>query len=499
MSSTSQHIVQTLWRYCNILRDDGLSYPDYVEQLTYLLFLKMAQEQQHSNGGSSVIPSDWNWNSLIETQDNAELHEHYTRMLEALSDGPGTLGVIFKGATNKITDPAKLSLLVNDLIGRQTWSSLDADVKGDAYEGLLEKNAQDTKSGAGQYFTPRPVIHAVMEVIGPRPDDTICDPACGTAGFLLAGIQSMRRHREKLTTSQRERIRLHAVRGVELVPAVARLAAMNLFLHGVGPVGDEAPPPIMVTDSLRADPGDRYSIVVTNPPFGRKSSVTVLTDADDRRIQELTVKRSDFCATTSNKQLNFLQHVVTILAPSGRAAVVVPDNVLFEGGAGAQVRRRLIDECNVHTLLRLPPGIFYAGGVKANVLFFDKPKAGDSIRTERLWVFDLRSNFRFSLRSNPIVRADLDEFVHCYKAQDVENRRATWSQKKPAGRWRAFQYKELVARKDMNLDISWIPVGTQLDSSNLDPSELAAGIVKDLRLALSELESISAEIPPKGA
>ena len=339
MLNTSQQIVQTLWRYCNILRDDGLSYPDYVEQLTYLLFLKMAQEQQHSNGGSNVIPPDWNWDSLVETEDNAELHTHYTRMLEALSGGPGTLGIIFKGAKNKITDPAKLSLLVNDLIGKQTWSSLDADVKGDAYEGLLEKNAQDTKSGAGQYFTPRPVIRAVMEVIRPGPSDTICDPACGTGGFLLAGVESMRRYGGNITTTQRKHIRLHAVCGVELVAAVARLAAMNLFLHGVGPIGDEAPPPIVVADSLRTDPGDRYSIVVTNPPFGRRSSVTVLSDADDRRVRELTLRRNDFSATTSNKQLNFLQHVLTILAPGGRAAVVVPDNVLFEGGAGAQVRR----------------------------------------------------------------------------------------------------------------------------------------------------------------
>ena len=498
MSNTSQQIVQTLWRYCNILRDDGLSYPDYVEQLTYLLFLKMAHEQQHSGEGSNVIPSGWNWESLIETEDNVELHSHYTRMLEALSGGPGMLGIIFRGAKNKITDPAKLSLLVNDLIGKQTWSSLDADVKGDAYEGLLEKNAKDTKSGAGQYFTPRPIIQAVMEVIRPRPTDTICDPACGTGGFLLAGVENIRGYGTNLSMAHQEHIRLHAVHGVELVPAVARLGAMNLFLHGVGPVGDEAPPPIIVADSLRADPGNRYSVVVTNPPFGRKSSVTVLSNADDHRVRELTLRRNDFSATTSNKQLNFLQHVVTILAPSGRAAVVVPDNVLFEGGAGAQVRRRLIDECNVHTLLRLPPGIFYAGGVKANVLFFDKPKAARGPRTERLWVYDLRSNFRFSLRSNPIARADLDEFVYCYNAENVEERRATWSKENLTGRWRAFQYDELVARKDTNLDISWIAVGTELDSPTVDPSELAEEIVKDLRLALSELESISAEVRPKG-
>lgn len=494
MSNTSQKIVQTLWRYCNLLRDDGLSYPDYVEQLTYLLFLKMAHEQSGRDDGPSIIPSGTDWSSLEGAKDKLELHSLYGRILGELSDGPGMLGIIFDGAKNKITDPAKLAILVNDLIGKQTWSSLDADVKGDAYEGLLEKNAQDTKSGAGQYFTPRPVVEAVIEVLRPQPTDTICDPACGTCGFLLAGIEAMRRSGKNLSRANHEHIRLRAVHGVELVPAVARLGAMNLFLHGVGPDGTEAPPPIVVSDSLRADPGKRYSIVVTNPPFGRKSSVTVLSDADDHRVGELTLRRNDFIATTSNKQLNFLQHVVTILAPSGRAAVVVPDNVLFEGGAGAAVRRRLIDDCNVHTLLRLPTGIFYAGGVKANVLFFDKMKESPGPNTETLWVYDLRTNFRFSLRSNPIVRTDLDEFIRCFSVGNLKERSPTWSEMNPSGRWRSFQYDELLKRKDTNLDISWLPLAHAASTSTEDPSQLAAAIVKDLKSALSELETISAEV-----
>lgn len=499
MSNTSQQIVQTLWRYCNILRDDGLSYPDYVEQLTYLLFLKMAYEQSGQDEGSGIIPRGLDWSILEGAEDKVELHSLYGRILGELSDGPGMLGIIFDGAKNKITDPAKLAILVNDLIGKQTWSSLDADVKGDAYEGLLEKNAQDTKSGAGQYFTPRPVVEAIMEVLRPQPTDTICDPACGTCGFLLAGIEAMRRNAKGLSKSRHDHIRLHAVHGVELVPEVARLGAMNLFLHGVGPVGTEAPPPIVVSDSLRADPGKRYSIVVTNPPFGRKSSVTVLSDADDHRVRELTLHRSDFIATTSNKQLNFLQHVVTILAPSGRAAVVVPDNVLFEAGAGAAVRRRLIHDCNVHTLLRLPTGIFYAGGVKANVLFFDKTAKSPGPNTEALWVYDLRTNFRFSLRSNPIVRTDLDEFIRCFSIDNLKERSPTWSAATPTGRWRAFQYDEILARKETNLDISWLPLAHADSSPPENPSQLAAEILKDLRSALSELETISAEIKPESS
>ena len=494
MSNASQHIVSTLWRYCNILRDDGLSYPDYVEQLTYLLFLKMAYEQRGSADKIDAIPHSHDWNSLISRTDKVGLQQHYAEILETLSGRLGMLGIIFSGAKNKIRDPAKLSLLVNDLIDKKNWTDLDADVKGDAYEGLLEKNAQDTKSGAGQYFTPRPVVDAVVDVIRPRVSERICDPACGSCGFLLASVRYIRTTTPNLDETQRDDIRLRTVEGSELVPAVARLGAMNLFLHGIGPIQNEAQPPITVCDSLQTDPGRRYDVVVTNPPFGRKSSVTVLREIGDGRAGDLTIERTDFWASTSNKQLNFLQHVVTVLGSPGRAAVVVPDNVLFEARAGEIVRRRLLRDCNVHTLLRLPTGIFYAGGVKANVLFFEKTRRGFRPQTERLWIYDLRTDFPVTLRTNPLQRSDLDEFVDCYRSEDLDGRRETWSRDNPRGRWRSFPYEEIAGRQNFNLDILWLRPGGEQVSELQSPGDLATEIVDDLRLALTGLESIAEDI-----
>ena len=284
-------------------------------------------------------------------------------------------------------------------------------MKGDAYEGLLEKNAQDVKGGAGQYFTPRPLISAIVDAVRPSPRETVCDPACGTGGFLLAAHDYIVHNNPTLDKDQKKHLKLKALHGIELVDGVARLCAMNLLLHGVGPSGDEATPPIKVDDSLRADPGGRFDVVLTNPPFGKKSSVLVVNEEGDQEREALTVVRDDFWASTSNKQLNFVQHVKTILKINGRAAVVVPDNVLFEGGAGETVRRKLLHECDVHTLLRLPTGIFYAQGVKANVLFFDRKAASETPWTKQLWIYDLRTNKHFTLKTNPLKRADLDEFV----------------------------------------------------------------------------------------
>lgn len=494
MSSASQYIVQTLWRYCNILRDDGLSYPDYVEQLTYLLFLKMAYEQRDCGDSRHVIPSAYNWSSLVSRRDKTELHRHYGRILSVLGGGSGMLGIIFEGAENKIRDPAKLSLLINDLIDKRNWSVLDTDVKGDAYEGLLEKNAQDTKSGAGQYFTPRPIIEAIIDVIGPKSGERICDPACGSCGFLLGAIEYIRKSKLELTDGEREDIRLNSVHGKELVPAVARLGAMNLYLHGIGPQGVEAVPPIAVGDSLLNDPRERYDVVVTNPPFGRRSSVTVLNEVDEERVRDLTVSRPDFWASTSNKQLNFLQHVNTILDTPGRAAIVVPDNVLFEEGAGEIVRRRLLDDCNVHTLLRLPSGIFYAGGVKANVLFFDKEDRGKEPATSAVWVYDLRTDVKVTLKSNPIRRSDLQEFVACCEAWNLERRRAGRSRGRETRRWRAFPYEEIVGRRACNWDITWDCGQREGGEELLSPAALASEIVDDLRMALVELESVAEEV-----
>ncbi len=491
MSNHSQQIVQKLWNYCNLLRDDGLSYGDYVEQLTCLLFLKMMHEQTGPPWRRpSPIPAGYDW-AALSAKDGDALEAQYRHTLEQLGKQSGMLGLIFRKAQNKIQDPAKLRRLIADLIDREQWMTLDADVKGDAYEGLLEKNAQDTKSGAGQYFTPRPLIQAIVDVIRPQPGETICDPACGTGGFLLAALDYISRHNQNLDKDQKRHLKLDALRGVELVDSVSRLCAMNLLLHGIGPTGEEAAPPIETNDSLRSDPGDRYEIVLTNPPFGKKSSVLVVNEGGDQERQSLTVVRDDFWTSTSNKQLNFVQHVKTILRISGRAAVVVPDNVLFEGGAGETIRRKLLEECDVHTLLRLPTGIFYAQAVKANVLFFDKkPNC-----TKELWIYDLRTNRHFTLKTNPLKRTDLDEFVDCYKPENRHYRQPAWSKENPDGRWRVFSYEELMQRDKVSLDIFWLKDESLEDSENLPaPHLIADEIAEDLRAALEQFEEITTDL-----
>ena len=345
---TNSQLVAKLWNYCNILRDDGLSYGDYVEQLTYLLFLKMADEQSRPPfKKASAIPKGFGWDVLVKL-DGDDLETHYRHTLEELGKRPGMLGVIFRKAQNKIQDPAKLRRLIADLIDKEQWSSLDVDVKGDAYEGLLQKNAEDVKGGAGQYFTPRPLIAAMVDCIAPRPGETICDPACGTGGFLLGAYNYLADPAHyKLDKAQKKALKSGTFHGIELVDGVTRLCAMNLLLHGIG--GDsESELPVATKDALRDKHGE-YDVVLANPPFGKKSSVTIVNDAGETSRESLTINRDDFWATTSNKQLNFVQHIFTILKQHGRAAMVVPDNVLFEGGAGETVRRELLKQADVHT------------------------------------------------------------------------------------------------------------------------------------------------------
>jgi type I restriction enzyme M protein len=490
MPNDAQQIVQKLWNYCHVLRDDGLSYGDYVEQLTCLLFLKMAHEQTQPPWSKlSPVPKDCDWPSLLK-RDGDELETHYRHVLEKLGKQLGMLGIIFRKAQNKIQDPAKLRRLIADLINEEQWSSLDADVKGDAYEGLLEKNAQDTKSGAGQYFTPRALIRAIVDVMQPGPDETLCDPACGTGGFLLATHDYIAKH-NKINKDQKRHLKLDALRGWEIVDSTARLCAMNLVLHGIG--GEESP--ISVDDALRADPGQRFSMVLTNPPFGRKSSITFVNGEGETEKETLTIVRDDFWASTSNKQLNFVQHVKTLLEVNGHAAVVVPDNVLFEGGAGEVVRRKLLHECDLHTLLRLPTGIFYAQGVKANVAFFDKKPGSPTAWTKKLWIYDFRTNQDFTLKTRPLKREDLDEFVEVFKPGARQERKATWSEKKPEGRWRAYGIDELLARDKVSLDIFWLKDESLEDSANLPaPDVIAAEIAEDLRAALEQFEAIQADL-----
>jgi type I restriction enzyme M protein len=493
---TGNQLVQKLWNYCNILRDDGLSYGDYVEQLTFLLFLKMAHEQTLPPWKrSSVVPKEYSWPTLL-SKSGDELEVHYRHALEQLGKSGGMLGLTFRKAQNKIQDPAKLERLIKELIDREQWLALDADVKGDAYEGVLEKNAQDVKGGAGQYFTPRALIRAIVDVVRPTPGELICDPACGTGGFLLAAHDYVAQHNPHLDKAQKKHLKLKALRGVELVDGVARLCAMNLMLHGVGPAGDEANPPVVGgKSSIDAPTNERFDVVLTNPPFGKKSSVMVVNEEGDQERQSLTVVRDDFWASTSNKQLNFVQHVKTILKINGRAAIVVPDNVLFEGGAGETVRRKLLHECDVHTLLRLPTGIFYAQGVKANVLFFDRKPASETPWTKEVWIYDLRTNQHFTLKTNPLKRSDLDEFVSCYHAENRHERKATWAAENPNGRWRSYSYEELIARDKANLDVFWLKDESLEDSDNLpDPAVIAAEIVEDLRAALEQFAEIEADL-----
>ncbi len=492
MSNQSSTIVQRLWNYCNVLRDDGVSYGDYVEQLTYLLFLKMDDENVRLlSKRQSSIPADLNWQSLLRLDGDA-LESHYRHILTKLGEGSGLIPVIFRKAQNKIQDPAKLRRLI-DLIDGETWTGLDLDVKGEIYEGLLEKNAQDIKSGAGQYFTPRPLIKAIVDVMAPRPGETIADPACGTGGFLLAAHDYVVERHKPLDREQWDHLRHKALQGWEIVDSAARLCVMNLYLHGIGANGGSSP--IHVADSLAADPGKRFNLVLTNPPFGKKSSVTFVSDEGEVKREAQTIVRDDFWTSTSNKQLNFVQHVKTILEMQGRAAVVVPDNVLFEGGAGETIRRKLLHECDVHTLLRLPTGIFYAQGVKANVLFFDRKPASETPWTKQLWIYDLRTNVNFTLKQNPLSRSDLDDFVACYKPANRHKRKPTWSADNPLGRWRAYSYDELVARDKVNLDIFWLRDESLEDTANLpDPDALALEIVEDLQAALEQFAAIADDL-----
>ncbi|CAN5672310.1 class I SAM-dependent DNA methyltransferase [soil metagenome] len=486
--SDPQTLVRKLWSYCDVLRDDGLSYGDYVEQLTYLLFLKMADEQTKPPfNRSSIIPAGLDWQSL-KAKDGDDLEVHYRHLLTELGKGTGMLGVVFRKAQNRIQDPAKLRRLIVDLMDQEEWTILDADVKGDLYEGLLEKNAADLKSGAGQYFTPRPLIKAIVEVMRPGPEETINDPACGTGGFLIAAHDWM--SDLDLDPDQKKHLKFDALSGNEIVDNTARLAVMNMLLRGIGDEDGESP--IKVQDSLATSPNEHYSMVLTNPPFGKKSSITIVVDGEASR-ESLSVVRDDFWATTSNKQLNFVQHVRTLLQTNGRAAVVVPDNVLFEGGAGETVRRKLLQECDVHTLLRLPTGVFYAQGVKANVLFFDRKPGREQPWTSDLWIYDLRTNQHFTLKQNPLSYEALKDFISSY---NPENRH----ERVESDRFRKFGLDELLARDKASLDIFWLRDESLEDADNLpDPAIIAAEIAEDLEAALAQFAEIASSLgqPPE--
>lgn len=488
MSSTTsdaRQLVDKLWSYCHVLRHDGVSTIDYVDQLTLLLFLKMADERANRPmAAERIVPVGDDWQALLKAKGD-DLEKEYNRILLALAQKRGTIGRIFQKSQNKIRNAATLRKLVVDLINAQNWSGTKADIKGDAYETLLERGAEDVKSGAGQYFTPRALISAMVDCVQPSPDDTIIDPACGTGGFLLAANDYIQDHHgDDLTREQRYRLSNGAIRGIELVDGTARLAQMNLLLHGIGQAsGNEK---IEVRDALAEVPTSRATLVLANPPFGRKSGFTTVDEAGRITREDDSYARQDFWRTTTNKQLNFVQHIFTLLEVGGRAAVVVPDNVLFEGGAGEEIRRRLLKQCNVHTLLRLPTGIFYAGGVKANVLFFDKHQARDKPWTDQLWVYDFRVGQHFTLRQRQLTRGHLQDFVDSYRPGRPHSERVQ------SERFRPFTYDDLVARDKVNLDITWLRDPTLGDDAEALPPELIAQeILEDLQAALVEFQAVA--------
>lgn len=422
MEHNEQSLVQKVWQLADVLAAAGVAFTDYIVQLTYILFLKMDAEAELL-GIESKIPKDCRWANLVD-RDGFDLLERYEKSLKKLSEQPGLIGTIFSKAQNKIAQPAHLAKVVA-MVDAQDWLSLDIDTKGAIYEGILEKNGQDKKSGAGQYFTPRALIKAMVDVTNPKITETVCDPACGTGGFLLAAFDHMKRESKDLR--KQEFLKTEALTGYDITPLVVTLASMNLYLHGVGIDAS----PVMCEDSLEKEPSRLYDVILANPPFGTRPA----------GLGEISSMRQDFFAKTSNNQLNFLQHIMLLLKVGGRAAVVLPDNVLFEGGAGETVRKKLLADYNLHTILRLPTGIFYAQGVRANVLFFSRGG-----KTTETWVYDYRTGIKHTLANNKLERRHLDDFVACY----------TQKKRTETDRWHRFAVDELLKRDKTNLDLKWL-------------------------------------------
>jgi type I restriction enzyme M protein len=493
-------LIQKVWNFCHTLRDDGVGYGDYLEQLTYLLFLKMAYEyEQEPYKRTSRIPKGHGWADL-RRMTGEPLEAQYLATLHELGSAQGMLGAIFFKAQNKIQDPAKLSRLVQ-MIDAENWVGMDTDTKGDLYEGLLQKNAEDTKSGAGQYFTPRALIQAMVACMRLQPGKTIADPACGTGGFFLAAHEWLtgtgawiKQHGDwlgfeapRLNTHQKQFLRDRAFHGNEIVPGTRRLCLMNLFLHNIGELVGE--PAVARADALIAEPAMRVNYVLANPPFGKKSSMTITNEEGEEDRDALTYERQDFWETTSNKQLNFLQHIVSMLKVDGKAAVVLPDNVLFEGGAGERIRRKLLETCDVHTILRLPTGIFYAQGVKANVVFFDNAPKDGRIHTQGVWFYDLRTNQHFTLKTRPLKLADLHDFLACYQP---DNRHA----RSESERFRYYRYEDLIARDKASLDVFWLKDDSLDKIDDLPtPDVLQQEIIDHLEAALAAFRDVAAGLP----
>ncbi|WP_456105357.1 type I restriction-modification system subunit M, partial [Prevotella sp.] len=440
------------------------AFTDYITQLTYLLFLKMDAENEELFEETSSIPEGYRWRNLIEL-DGLDLIEQYEKTLKFLSEQDNLIGTIFTKAQNEIDKPVYLKKVIS-MIDEERWLEMDGDVKGAIYEGILEKNGQDKKSGAGQYFTPRPLIQAMVDCIKPKIGETVCDPACGTGGFLLAAYDCMKLQSQD--KDKREFLNNKALHGVDNTPLVVTLASMNLYLHGIGT--DRSP--IACEDSLEKEPDTLVDVILANPPFGIRPAGSV------------DINRPDFYVETKNNQLNFLQHMMLMLKTGGRAAVVLPDNVLFEGGAGETIRKKLLSDFNLHTILRLPTGIFYAQGVKANVLFFTKGQP-----TKDIWFYDYRTDVKHTLATNKLQRHHLDDFVACYTANP---RVETYNEDTARdGRWRKYTVEDIMARDKTSLDITWIKAGGEEEQFTLD--ELMTNITAqadNISKAVAELQKL---------
>lgn len=485
---TTNNLVAKIWSFCDTLRDDGVSYGDYLEQITYLLFLKMADEYAKPPYNRNFnIPVDCNWNFFLNHPLEG-LTLDYINALNKLSRSGKMLSKIFNGAQNKIHDPFKLKKLI-ELLNEDDWVSESVDIKGDIYESLLQKSAES--SGAGQYFTPRSIIKAIVECIEPKPLETISDPTCGTGGFFLGAIEYLNNnYRKELSEKEKkEFLQFKTFHGWDIVPSTARLCLMNLFLHGIGDLKET--PEINVVDSLVESPKENVKIVLANPPFGKSSTYTITNDKKLAK-QESFILREDFWTTTGNKQFCFVQHIISMLEVNGRAAMVLPDNVLFEGGAGEIIRKKLLEETNLHTILRLPTGIFYANGVKVNVLFLEKTSTNKKPSTKEIWFYDYRTNIHHTLKKHPLQFENLKSFISCYKSENREKTIETWSEKNPKGRFRKYSYAELLLRDKINFDITWLKDDSLIDVDSLpEPEILAQEIIDSLEGALISFREVA--------
>lgn len=413
----------------NVMASAGVGFTDYITQLTYILFLKMDAEKEELGLGSS-IPDGYKWKDIVDLSGD-DLVEKYEEILKDLSDEEGLIGTIFTKATNKINRPVMLKEVFK-MVDGENWYMMEGDLKGAIYERILEDNGQDKKSGAGQYFTPRALIKAIVDVVAPKINETVADPCCGTGGFLLAAYDYMKG--QSTDMEKQDFLKNYALFGADITPLVVTLASMNLFLHDIG-VNKS---PVKLQDSLIETNDDTYQVIMTNPPFGTRPQGSV----------EVYANRPEFIKTSDN-QVNFLQHIMSIVKTGGRVGVVLPDSVLTDQGATAKVREKLMKDYNLHTILRLPTGIFYANGVKTNVLFFDKGE-----ETKDIWVYDYRTGIKHTMATKPMTRADLGEFVECYCSGHQQDRKATYSEDNPNGRWRCFTEEEV--KKSDTLDFKWL-------------------------------------------